>query len=514
LVFNITIVYQNSLYPEENGFRLLRSESRQVYSQISYGDLTGPATFSVDLPVGDYHFELFDSYGDGFQLSGNPGAYVDLLVDGEVIFHVDEEFSDYTVFSFQVPLPLIQPATAPPTSLVFNITIVYENYEFPEEHAFILKGSESGQVYSQVLTGEITDPGSLSVELEVGGYDFELFDEYGDGFSNYAGTYTGGYVDLLVDGEVIFHVDEDFLAYVTFSFQVPFASSQPATLMPSSSPTATLSPSTTVPPTSFFFNITIVYQVSEAESPEDNEFSLTRSGSGQVYIEVAQGELTGPAIYSVEVGPGGYEFDLFDSWFNGFRNEYWEYAGGYLDIIVDGEVIFHAGSDFFGSESFSFQVPLVPATEMPSSSPTEMLSSSPTFTLSPSSSPTVTLSPSSTARPTALLFNITIVYQNSFYPEENSFNLDRIGSVDGSVEQVYIAVAEGELTGSAIYSVEVGPGRYMFQVFDSYEDGFLDAQGNYAGGYVDVLVEGESILRVEGWFSDYFTFVFWVPINF
>jgi len=118
-------------------------------------------------------------------------------------------------------------SSAAPTSLVFNITIVYQNFQHPEENSFSLKDSENGQVHSQISTGELTGPGIFSVELGSGGYVLELVDSYGDGFRDDDASYTGGYMDLLVDGERIFHVADEFLDSGTFSFQVPLATVNP-----------------------------------------------------------------------------------------------------------------------------------------------------------------------------------------------------------------------------------------------------------------------------------------------
>ena len=166
--------------------------------------------------------------------------------------------------------------------------------------------------------------------------------------------------------------------------------------------------------------------------------------------------------------PGNYKFEAIDGESNG--QQPWAIAVDH-EIIRTGQV--HQSSSGIISFSVGQQATTEPPSMSPSLRPSQSPSKEPSSTPSSSISPSRSLQPSISQRPSLApvdndyLSKVDIVIVSDNYPQETSWTLH---SYDGDLSLI--------AGGSESESLELEPGHYTFQVFDSYGDGMCCQYGN------------------------------------
>ena len=214
----------------------------------------------------------------------------------------------------------------------------------------------------------------------------------------------------------------------------------------------------------------------------------------------------------------GTMFTLYDDAENSVFTE--ESDTGFMNFCVD--------SDSEGTpsptSSPTVSLSVVPSTSSPTSSPTVGLSGVPS-TPSPTSSPTVSLSgvpstPSPTKAPVPDSTPISRTRAPAFTVcsgSEATFEVDiKFDGYSHDISWILSSVSTGSLVKmkgyessetSDFYSKCVPKGRYKFELFDSYGDGFSDPSGRVIVSY-NVEGEGKVEFRANGDFGSSVEFVF------
>jgi len=285
---------------------------------------------------------------------------------------------------------------------------------------------------------------------------------------------------------------------------------------PSMVPSSTAGPSVSISPSCGEYNL--IMSITYDFYPEETSYELEKivSEETQDHLLASHSGSIGDKFHeeSICLDDGLYSFSFYDSYGDGFSGRYSLTLGlGNTIIERDNEVIFRgeqvmirlpfdgelldvktigsAPSPTFGTPApyapFPTEGTPVPNTPFPTEgTPSPTVSHRPSVSHSPSMVPSSTSGPSASISPSCGGSLMMIKIQYDRYPDETSYELEKIASEDG--QETEVASHSGSVGDeNREETICLDDGLYSFSFYDSYCDGFR-------GEYSLTLVTGEIII--------------------